>query len=98
MATDVLVDGADAIVMVGDRLTLVSGIAVELLNFLSEWRSFDEVVSAIVDTFGQPDGNADVLVDNALIELHDAGLIIVETKSVRPLRLDAYFPQVASQL
>jgi nucleotide-binding universal stress UspA family protein len=92
-ATDVLVDGDEAIVMVGDRLTLISGIALELLGFLYVSRTFEEIVDALVAIFGEPDGNAEALVDDALTALADAGLIVIEPEPKKPLRFDMYFPQ-----
>jgi nucleotide-binding universal stress UspA family protein len=94
--TDVLVDGAEAIVMVGDRLTLISGIALELLGFLDVSRTFEEIVDALVEIYGPPDGNAEALVDDALTALAEAGLIVIEPEPKKPLRFDMYFPQADS--
>ena len=74
---DVVRHGDESVVMAGANVVRLSVLATYLLDQMSDWRTSDELVSALIDRFGEPDeSNAADFVAATLTEL--AGLEIVE--------------------
>ncbi len=71
--------GDESVVMAGANVVRLSVLATYLLGQMSDWRTSDELVSALIDRFGEPDeSNATDFVAATLTEL--AGLEIVEVE------------------
>lgn len=76
---DVFRQGDESVVMAGANVVRLSPLATYLLGQLSDWRTRDELATALIDRFGQPEqGNAADFVEATLTELATLEIVEVE--------------------
>ncbi len=82
-ADDLLVSEEGAIVLVDSRLTLISSLGAEILDFTGDWRTVEEIVERLTFVFGEPrDRSATATTVALLRQLDDAGLVRMSEAAV----------------